>query len=710
MAEKKRITNRNKAKEPVKNTAKKFANSAGARKKGISGNAPVSVAREEEDTFKELVHVLGQDSAGRFLSHDGELLRTVVSECARKQDEVLLALLYSSPLLRRRFFKTAHLNLRTSDVPRSKLLTSDVRSLKGGEGGVPVCDVEALVHFVESKALLAESYTAFKNIIGLSDGGAYVRERGEVVLNWPYKDCMLEGGQTKEDARRNEVFWNEALAPDAIARLLEPKVLTNWQRVTGKGAKQATSIALREDGTLDENLLLKGNNLLALHSLFPRYAGKVKLIYIDPPYNTGGASETFSYNNTFNHSSWLTFMKNRLEVAKEMLREDGFIAVTIDHAELFYLGVLADEIFGKENRVGIVTIYINPKGRQHERFFSASTEYMLVYAKNEKMAVFNKTTLDPEKEKTFTYQDLQGRYRLENFIRARSNTLRTEKPDFWYPIYVKNDMSVVSHKKTSGFFEVWPIKNGKEYTWKTKKDTFIERNKGGYFVAERENDSITILHKYHEQQVFKNIWTDKKYFAEFFGTNVLKKCIGKNAFSYPKSLYAVLDTAKIMTQKDDIILDFFGGSGTTGHAILELNKMDKGNRKFILVEQLEEHVDIIKKRLQENLKEYSGDMLTAELFPLAHTYATRIKHAKDTDELLSLWSEVEARGFVQPLFPPGALGEHERDFRALSLTEQQRLALEQIAPHQLFLNYAEIDDADWKVSKKDKEMNKQFYT
>ena len=172
---------------------------------------------------------------------------------------------------------------------------------------------------------------------------------------------------------------------------------------------------------------------MGLHTLKQQYRGQVKLIYIDPPYNTGGSTDSFSYNNNFKHSTWLTFIKNRLEIAREFLRNDGFIAVTIDHVELFYLGVLLDEIFARENRVGIVTIYINPKGRQHERFFSAVTEHMLVYAKDISKAEFNKVALDSDKIESFDKQDELGRYRLEQFIRARSNTLRTAKPKFWYP-------------------------------------------------------------------------------------------------------------------------------------------------------------------------------------------------------------------------------------------------------------------------------------
>ena len=162
-----------------------------------------------------------------------------------------------------------------------------------------------------------------------------------MVLAWPYKDCVLEGGQTKEDQKRDEIFWNETLAPDEIDRLLAPKVFTNFKKYD-KNGEHALSGKEKIDFS-KENLIIKGNNLLALHSLYKRFAGQVKLIYIDPPYNTG--SDSFQYNDNFNHSTWLTFMKNRLEVAKDLLSTGGIIFIQIDIREQPYLKVLCDEIF-----------------------------------------------------------------------------------------------------------------------------------------------------------------------------------------------------------------------------------------------------------------------------------------------------------------------------------------------------------------------------
>ncbi len=199
------------------------------------------------------------------------------------------------------------------------------------------------MQFLNNKEFLPDSFTAYKTKIGLAIGDKYLSENQEVVLNFPYKDCVLEGGQTKDDAKRQEIFFNETLAPTEINRLLDDKVLTNFKRYDETGEHE---VEVLND---TDNLIIKGNNLIALHSLKKRFAGKIKLIYIDPPYNTG--NDSFQYNDNFNHSTWLTFMKNRLEVARELLSEDGLIFVHLDYNEAHYFKVLMDSIFGQDKFV-----------------------------------------------------------------------------------------------------------------------------------------------------------------------------------------------------------------------------------------------------------------------------------------------------------------------------------------------------------------------
>ena len=266
-----------------------------------------------------------------------ELNQTLLLDLVENIDEKLIELLLQEKELRDKFF------VKIKDVYVFK--TNDFR------------------FFIEENKV-DNSYTQYKNRIGLTDGKRFLKDTNDVVLNWPYKDCVLEGGQSTEEgldtyfeysektksyeekqAKRKEIFFNSVLAHDEIDRLFDHKALTNWKRFTKDGEQKVKEIKRDDDGTIRENLIIKGNNLLALHSLKKQFTGKVKLIYIDPPYNTG--NDGFKYNDNFNHSTWLTFMKNRLEVAKELLRDDGFIA-TIDHCELLLFRSLADEIFGEK--------------------------------------------------------------------------------------------------------------------------------------------------------------------------------------------------------------------------------------------------------------------------------------------------------------------------------------------------------------------------
>ncbi|MFA7565297.1 MAG: site-specific DNA-methyltransferase, partial [Candidatus Neomarinimicrobiota bacterium] len=259
-----------------------------------------------ENLLDNLKNLLQKDER---LTSEGELLKNKVIELALKLDKDLIKLLLSDEKMKEVFF---------IDVDKTLIF-----------------DKDKFIKFVSNKQFLPDSYTAFKNKIGLIDGdGEFISQKKEVVLSWPYKDCVLEGGMTKEDQKRDEIFWNETLAPDEITRLLDPKVFTNFKRIDKDGEHSLDEFKKDEKGDIKDNLIIKGNNLLALHSLKKRFAGKVKLIYIDPPYNTG--NDEFKYNDSFNHSSWLVFMKNRLQTAKALLNDEGVIFVQCDDNEQAY--------------------------------------------------------------------------------------------------------------------------------------------------------------------------------------------------------------------------------------------------------------------------------------------------------------------------------------------------------------------------------------
>ncbi|MEW4353297.1 site-specific DNA-methyltransferase [Streptococcus pneumoniae] len=276
---------------------------------------------------------------------EGKLNKNKLADLARKYDAHLLKILMSKPTISKHFF--------------TKL-----------EEGILIFKKDVFLQFLNNKEFLPDSFTAYKTKIGLAtEDNRYLSENKEVVLNFPYKDCILEGGQTKEDAKRQEIFFNETLAPTEINRLLDDKVLTNFKRYDKDGEHEVTEL---KD---TDNLIIKGNNLIALHSLKKRFAGKIKLIYIDPPYNTG--NDSFKYNDKFNHSTWLTFMKNRLEIAKELLSDKGVLFLSIDRNEFAELKVLLDEIF-RDGYQGTVINISTPNGRDYGNF-AQTHDYIHIY-------------------------------------------------------------------------------------------------------------------------------------------------------------------------------------------------------------------------------------------------------------------------------------------------------------------------------------------
>lgn len=318
----------------------------------------------------ELKKVLSFDE--RFVGEANQIIKTKVSDAARSNDGKLLKALLNNDLLKEAFFT------KVDDIY--------------------VFDKNKFVWVLESKEFLPDSFTMYKNKIGLVDSNNnLISQKQDVSLVWPYKDCVLEGGQTKEDQKRDEIFYNETLAPDQVNRLLAPKVLGNAKRYTKEGIEE--NIEFKED----DNLIIKGNNLIALSSLLKKYEGKVQLIYIDPPYNTG--NDGFKYNDSFNHSTWLTFMKNRLIIAKNLLTDTGTIYVQLDHNQVHYAKVLMDEIFGPNNfqREIIWSNETSSGFKAQANNWIRGHDNILFYSKNENF-LFNKL-YHPLDEKTIKRYD-----------------------------------------------------------------------------------------------------------------------------------------------------------------------------------------------------------------------------------------------------------------------------------------------------------------
>ena len=303
------------------------------------------------------------------------------------------------------------------------------------------------------------SYSKYLGLkIGLYMGDSSLLDRNEVVLNFPFKDCVLEAGQRKEDgldtyyeyndkkdeyekkqSKRREVFYNEVLAQDEIDSLFSPKAFCNTKRYEKGKSENCTKLSrdaelnkkrgLAED-TITDNLIIKGNNLLALHSLKKEFAGKVKLIYIDVPFNTG--KDDFKYNDNFNHSTWLTFMRNRLEIAKDLLSEKGSIFLHLDFHESHYMKILMDEVFGRENfRNNIVWCYTGPSGSTN--FLPRKHDDILYYSKTEN----NEYHIQYIKHKSGVHNSGQvfGNTDTDENFKAEAEAQGKKLEDFWLDIY-----------------------------------------------------------------------------------------------------------------------------------------------------------------------------------------------------------------------------------------------------------------------------------
>lgn len=368
-----------------------------------------------------------------------------------------------------------------------------------------------------------------------------------------------------------------------------------------------------EDWDNTENIYIEGDNLDVLKLIQESYMGKIKLVYIDPPYNTGNdilyKNDYSISNDDYNehigtdidgnrlftntesngrfHSDWLSMMYSRIKLARNLMSDDGFFAIAIDHNELFNLGEICDEIFGFSNRIGVISIVHKPEGRNQAKYIGPSNEFMLIYIKDDRKAKIRKVALDDEQMALFNMQDENGAYRLKNFVRLADGKYATRiaKPDFWYPIWVAEDLSTVSVEQFDNAVPVYPItETGVERTWKTTKETCAKRILSGDIVVQKESNKIYIYEKLREDQVVKTHWINKKYHGFHFGTKILDDLLGVKTFDFPKSLHLMHDIIKLFTEKDDIILDFFSGSATSAHAIMQLNSEDMGKRKFILAQ------------------------------------------------------------------------------------------------------------------------------
>jgi adenine-specific DNA-methyltransferase len=386
------------------------------------------------------------------------------------------------------------------------------------------------------------------------------------------------------------------------------------------------------DESLD-GLLINGDNFQSLNLLLEKYKSKVRSIYIDPPYNTS-ASEIL-YKNNYKHSSWLSLLHSRVIVAKNLLQNDGFAAFAIDDFEGNKLQGVLDDIFGFENRVGNTVVVQNPGGRHDDKFIATAHEYCFYYSKNSFIAKSNLLPLEEANIDTFKLQDEFGMFRTRDFRRSGNNSTRELRPLMYYPILVKNneiqsitdeEFGRIFDKRTNTFDDGYITELRKKYTltgfemllpidpsdvkrvWRWGLSSL--RNKISELVCQIGKDGkpqIKVKDRLDNKEGLKpkSVWNKPKY-AGANGTGLIKGLFGLDGlFNYPKSLATVEDSLRITTNFDSIALDYFAGSGTTGHAVISLNRQDNGKRKYILVEQGEYFDAVTKPRIQKVV--YSAD-------------------------------------------------------------------------------------------------------
>ena len=376
------------------------------------------------------------------------------------------------------------------------------------------------------------------------------------------------------------------------------------------------------------NLYIEGDNLEVLKLLREDYLGKVKMIYIDPPYNTGNdfvyeddfsqtagefrdksgmfdedgnmILQNYEVNSESNgrfHTDWLNMIYPRLKVAKDLLTEDGVIFISIDDNEVENLRKVCDEVFGERNKIAQLVIENNPRGRQSDTFFATSHEYLLCYAKNSDLAIIRGVPLSEDQKAEYKFSDKYGKYRLLGLRQRGVASLREDRPEMFFPIYVNPADQSISLTEIQGWHRVVPKKSdGREGRWmwgkqkcKTEYTRLVAK-----LISSRDEYDIYVkdyLNTNGEQRTrkYKTVWNDKTLNNQI-GTQEVKAILGGDYMSFPKSTEYIKSIIQIGTSYDSLILDFFSGSATTAHAVMQLNAEDGGNRKYIMV-QLPELTD-----------------------------------------------------------------------------------------------------------------------
>lgn len=632
-----------------------------------------------------------------FVSDNGEIKKWVIISKAQNYDVDLISLLLDNEELKQKFF-------------------IKVKSIL-------VFNQTLFVQFMEQKNYLNDSYTAFKNKVGLTIDGKYLKQRNEVALVWPFKDCVLEGGQSREEDKREEIFFNETLAQDEITQLLEPKVLTNAKKYSVDGESQLNSFNRNSEGTITDNLIIKGNNLLALHSLKEEFAGKVKLIYIDPPYNTG--SDSFKYNDSFNKSTWLTFMKNRIEAAKLLLHPSGIFLVQCSFHQFAYLKVLMNDIFEKHLCDFNIQVRHPDRALTGDKEFNDVIEYVLIYSNDiskkmpfkEEVKTVDEYILKVNIKENESPQLLQCDNKLVEIFTPEQYEVRYVSPskDALKKISIRGS---IREKNSSGRFFVKHLENLEGFAAETLfkvpdmgDDAVSHRyfysapkgkKNGGYYQGMPTSSDVT-------KKQYSNFYNFEKEYNNVSKQGGVEFRNGKK----PEELIEFI--IELFTEANDIVLDYHLGSGTTGAVCHKLN------RKYIGMEQMDSQMNLSIMRLNNVITGDStgissevnwkggGSFVYLELKKYNQVFIDQIEKANDTAELLEIWTEMKTKSYLNYNVDIKKQDEHIEEFETLSLVEQKRHLVEILDKNQLYVNRSAMNNADFEVSDEEKKITNDFY-
>lgn len=632
--------------------------------------------------YHELEQLLRMNS--RYCMDDGTLLKNRIVEDALSLNPRLIKLLLDNDKMKVVFFQ---------DVD-----------------GVMVFDKIKFQRFVSDTQFLGGSYTMYKNKIGLTDENRhFISESREVVLSWPYKDCVLEGGQTKEEAKRNEIFWNETLAPDEVNRLTEPKVLSHFKRYDKDGEHEVDHLSG------NDNFIIKGNNLLALHSLKKKYEGEVKLILIDPPYyfSKTKPSDTFCYNSNFRLSTWLTFMKDRLKAAKDLLANDGVILCHISEDGFHWLKVLMEEIFKVEN---FIETFVwkntdNPDALSNKS--RASIEYVICFEKSKDSSRSYKG-----KETENGDAPLLNTGNSVHELVFPVGTIRFNIPDGIYPKGKPDRVKILNDVFVKNGINANVVHLKGEFKWGA---TMLEDEikKGTYFLVKSNKFSIRFQRKEGTTMAPEKFIEDQ-YLSKAIGVGTNEdasthlKNMGINfTNSKPESIVAFFLHA--ITKESDLVLDFFLGSGTT---CAVAHKM---KRRYIGVDQMDYIQTETIKRMQKVIEgeqggvskavgwQGSGSFVYCELAKANAKFADEIEMAATTQQLEEIWTRMKSTDYLNYKVNIKDVDENVTSFETLSLEDQKRFLIECLDKNLLYVPLSDIDSDEYGVTDEDKRLSREFY-